>query len=74
MFENWQGINPMGLSSPWANYKNKQLSTNMKLNEQPYDITKKTKGLTQWVLVPLGQTIKKNIIHKHENVTNNPMM
>ena len=54
MFENWQGINPMVLSSPWANYKNKQLSTNMKLNEQPYDITKKTKGLTQWVLVPLG--------------------
>ena len=27
MFENWQGINPMGLSDPWSNYKNKQFFT-----------------------------------------------
>ena len=26
-----RGMNPMGLSVPWANYKNKQLSTNMRM-------------------------------------------
>ena len=31
MFENWQGINPMGLSAPWADYKNKQLFKNVKM-------------------------------------------
>ena len=31
MFENWQEINPMGISAPWANYKNKQILTNMKM-------------------------------------------
>ena len=27
MFENRKGINPMGLSAPWDDYKNKQLLT-----------------------------------------------
>ena len=31
MFKNWQGINPMGLSVPSANYKNKQLFTKMRI-------------------------------------------
>ena len=26
-----QGINPMGLSAPWVDYKNKQLFTTMKI-------------------------------------------
>ena len=31
LFENCQRINQMSLSSPWAEYKNKQLFTNMKM-------------------------------------------
>ena len=31
MFENWQGVNPMGLSAPWSDYKNKKVFTNMKM-------------------------------------------
>ena len=31
MFRNWQDINPMGLSAPWADYKNKKIFTNMKI-------------------------------------------
>ena len=31
MFEKWQEINPMGLSAPWDDYKNKQYFTNMKI-------------------------------------------
>ena len=27
-------------------------------------------GLTQWALVPIWTTIRKTILHKHENVTN----
>ena len=29
IFENYQGINPMGISAPWADHKNKQLFKNM---------------------------------------------
>ena len=29
MFEILQGINPMGLSAPWSDYKNKQPFKNM---------------------------------------------
>ena len=29
MFENWQGIKPMGLDAPWDDHKNKQLFTNI---------------------------------------------
>ena len=28
---NLQGINPIGLSAPWADYNNKHLFTNMKM-------------------------------------------
>ena len=31
--KNIKGINPMGLFSPWVNYKNKQLFTNMKIKQ-----------------------------------------
>ena len=31
MFENWQRINPMGLSAPSDDYKNKQLYRNMNI-------------------------------------------
>ena len=31
MFENWHGINQMGLSASLADYKNKQYFTNMKM-------------------------------------------
>ena len=31
MFENWNGINQMGLSASLADYKNKQYFTNMKM-------------------------------------------
>ena len=30
MFDNFQGIKPMGLSDYWADYRNKQLFTNIK--------------------------------------------
>ena len=30
-FQNWQGINPMGLSASLAEYKYKQLFTNIKM-------------------------------------------
>ena len=31
MIENWQGVNPIGISAPWADYKNKQLFKNMNI-------------------------------------------
>ena len=31
MFEKQQGINPMKLSTPWYDYENKQMFTNMKI-------------------------------------------
>ena len=31
-FEKWQGINPMGLSAPWVELKNKQSFTNMRMS------------------------------------------
>ena len=31
MTQKIQGINPIFLSAPWVNYKNKQLFTNMKM-------------------------------------------
>ena len=30
MFEKWQEINLMGISAPWAEYKIKKISKNMK--------------------------------------------
>ena len=30
MFENWQEINPMGLSAPWDDYKTKNYSQTLK--------------------------------------------
>ena len=40
MFEKWQGINPMGLSAPWGDYKNNYSQT-LKCNRQPYSVTQK---------------------------------
>ena len=31
VFENWQGISPMGPRAPWSEYKNKQVFTDMKM-------------------------------------------
>ena len=31
MFENWQGINPIGLIETWSEYKNKYLFINIKI-------------------------------------------
>ena len=71
-YNKFLGMNPMGLSDPWHDFKNKQSFTNIKCNKQPYDVTQTIcKVLTQWALVPLGTTIKQTIIHKNENVTNN---
>ena len=51
LFENWQGINPMELSSPWAGNKNKQLLTNMTMKQKALLFnTKDCKGLTKWAL------------------------
>ena len=59
MFENWQGIHPIRLSSASDDYKNKQLFKERKCNKQTYDVTQKNyRVLPQCYLVPLGNTIK----------------
>ena len=58
MLENWQGIDPMGLSTTLDDYKNKQLLTNTNFSPKTLrQNTKKCKGLTQWEFVPLGPTL-----------------
>ena len=39
MFENLQGINPMGLSLPWYDYKTNHYSQTLTYNKQPFDVT-----------------------------------
>ena len=34
-----QGINPMILCDPWADYKTNNSSPTLKFNKQPYDVT-----------------------------------
>ena len=41
LFENCQGMNPMGLSAPWGKYKNNQYLQTWKWNKQLYDVTQK---------------------------------
>ena len=54
-----QGINPMGISAPWADYKNNLFIIKLKTKKQPYDITQKNcKRLTQWALFNFVTTIE----------------
>ena len=39
-------MNPMLLSSPWANHKTNKYSQTLKCNKQPYGVKKSCKGLT----------------------------
>ena len=39
MFENGTRFRPMGLSDPWVDHKNKQLSTNMEMLNKSYNTT-----------------------------------
>ena len=56
-----QGVNPMFISAPRANYKNKQIFTDMKYIKQPCDVPQKQiNELTQLNFVTLGTTIKTN--------------
>ena len=60
MFEKLQGINTLGLSGPWDDYKPINYSQKWKCKKQSDDPTQNIcKGLTQWDLVSLGPTIKK---------------
>ena len=53
-----QGINPMGLCDPYADYKNNNTSQPIKQNKQPWDVTKNIyKELLQWAFVLLGRTL-----------------
>ena len=57
MFENWQGINSMGLSASLAYYK-LQYFTNMKMSPTTLRLnTKKCKGFNQWAFVSVGKTL-----------------
>ena len=66
MFENWQGINPMGLSAPWVDYKNKQLFIKIKMKQSTLWCNKKIQGIKPMgISAPLWWLQKQTIIHKH---------
>ena len=60
----------MGLSSPWDEYKNTQLFTNLKIKQTTLiRNTKHLQGLTQWDLVPLVPTLTYTSVNL-ENLRN----
>ena len=65
MFENWQKINPMGLSASMINYKNKKYLTN--INISPTILiwnTKSCKGFYQMVIcAPWAESYFHNWIY-----------